>query len=158
MYSCHWRVNGLFKKICRSFAIQAPHTAALTPRDKEAMQDAAWSKIPAIFQPVFLLPSLGTAAAIPKPTCRTDSLENQSGHTCFTVNSFEKRDSCCCNGVGGAWPEFKIMTEVLRKKEERVKTGYTQENQVLVELQDSPQLRVIVHHPLQGVCAHYGAR
>lgn len=56
----------------------------------QAMQDAAWSKIPAIFQPVFLLPSLGTASAIPKPTCRTDSLENQSGHTVCTFSNSNK--------------------------------------------------------------------
>lgn len=35
----------------------------------------------------------------------------------FTVNSVEKHDSCCCNVIGGAWLEIKIIWEVSKKRE-----------------------------------------
>ncbi len=38
-------------------------------------------------------------------------------YQCFTVNSGKKHDSCCCNVIGGAWLEIKIMTVRFQRRE-----------------------------------------
>lgn len=48
-------------------------------------------------------------------------------------------------------------TQSLKGLENIFTTGVLPADQVLIVLQDPPQLRVIVHHHVQGLCTHRGA-
>lgn len=55
-------------------------------------------------------------------------------------------------------PATHVELLCIEKGESDVLTiGVLPADQMLVVLQDSPQLRVIVHHPFQGLCTHRGA-